>query len=191
MKTTLNKIRAHGPCAKGWKKLLKNLGKTEADDEPLAITTILDSNGLDDALWCLRAVDGYEREMRMYAVHCARSVQHLLTDARSIEAIDVAERHANGLATDEELAAARAAARGAASYAASSAAWGGLHGTLRVPLRFGLRGRLRVGLHGALRGTLRVPLRGTLRGRLRVPLLLKRRLICCAPCALKSNSVMR
>ena len=108
--TTLNKIRAHGPCTNGWAKLLRRLGKTQADDEPLAITTVLDSNGLDDALWCLRAVDGYQREMRLYAVWCARQVQHLMTDPRSLAALDVAERHANGAATDEELTAAGAAA---------------------------------------------------------------------------------
>ena len=123
MKTTLNKIRAHGPCIPGWEKLLRNLGKIKADDQPLAITTILESNGIDDALWCLRAVDGYQREMRLYAVDCARSVQHLMTDERSIAALDVAERHADGLATDQELAAARAAARAAAWYAAQGADW--------------------------------------------------------------------
>ena len=51
MKTTLNKIKTHGPCLDGWRKLLRGLGKTEADTEPLAITTILDINGLADALW--------------------------------------------------------------------------------------------------------------------------------------------
>jgi hypothetical protein len=127
MKTTLNKIRAHSPCGSGWTKLLRHLGKTQADDEPLAITTILDSNGLDDALWCLRAVDGHQREMRLYAVWCARQVQHLMTDQRLPAALDVAERHANGAATDDELSAARdaawAAARDAAWYAARDAAW--------------------------------------------------------------------
>lgn len=120
MKTTLNEIRAHGPCASGWSKLLKNLGKTQADDEPLAITTILDSNDLDDAMWCLRAVEGYQSEMRMYAVDCARSVQHWTKDSRSITAIDVAERHANGLATYEELFDAENAAIHALKDAASS-----------------------------------------------------------------------
>ena len=122
MYTTLNKIRACSPCNGGWKKLLKNLGKTKADDELLKITTILDSNGLDDALWCLRSVDGYQREIRLYAVDCARSVQHLLTDPRSIAAIDIAERHAYGKATDYELSAASAEAWSAASDAAWSAA---------------------------------------------------------------------
>ena len=122
MKTTLNKIRAHSPCANGWKKLLTNLGKTEADDEPLPLTTILESNGFDDALWCLRAVDGHEREMRLFAVECARGVQHLMTDKRSLDALDVATRFANNLATQAELDAARAAARDAAWAAAWDAA---------------------------------------------------------------------
>ena len=123
MQTTLNKIRAQSPCASGWSKLLGNLGKTRADDDPLAITTILESNGIEDALWCLRAVDGYQREMRLYAVDCARNVQHLMTDQRSIAALDVADRHAEGLATNEELAAAGAAAGDAARDAAGAVAW--------------------------------------------------------------------
>ena len=121
MKTTLNKIRAHSPCTAGWNKLLKNLGKTKADDEPLALKTILESNGLNDALWCLRAVDGHKRKMRLFAVECARGVQHLMMDKRSIDALDVAERYANGLATRAELTAAWAAARDAVMVAAMAA----------------------------------------------------------------------
>jgi hypothetical protein len=120
--TTLNKIRAHSPCADGWAKLLRHLGKTQTDDEPLALVTILDSKGLNDALWCLRACDGIDREARLYAVWCARQVQHLMTDPRSLAALDVAERHANAQATDDELAAASAAASAAAWAAASAAA---------------------------------------------------------------------
>ena len=121
MNTTLNEIRAHDPCADGWSKLLRHLGKTEADDEPLSLKTILDSNGFDDALWCLRAVPNCDREARLFAVWCARQVQHLMTDPRSIVALDVAERHANGDATDAELAAAEAAAWAAARAAAGDA----------------------------------------------------------------------
>ncbi len=123
MKTTLAAIREHGPCADGWAKLLRHLGKTSADAEPLMLLTILESNGLDDALWCLRAVDGHKREIRLFAVWCARQVQHMMDDRRSVSALDVAVRHANGTATDDELAAARAAAWGAARDAARDAAW--------------------------------------------------------------------
>ena len=118
MNTTLNQIRDESPCADGWKKLLAHLGKTKADDEAISILTILDSNGLDDALWCLRAVTGHDREIRLYAVWCARQVQHLMTDKRSLDALDVAERYANGLATADDLAAAIADA-----WSAASAAW--------------------------------------------------------------------
>jgi hypothetical protein len=121
--TTLNRIRSHGQCEDGWKKLLAHLGKTQADDEPLAITTILDGNGLDDALWCLRAVTGHDREIRLYAVWCARQVQHLITDPRSLRALDVAEAHAHGRATNAELDAAWVAAGDAAGDAAWDAAW--------------------------------------------------------------------
>jgi hypothetical protein len=80
-----------------------------------------------------------DRELRLFAVHCARSVQHLMTDPRSIAAIDVAERHANGQATDKELAAVRAAASDAAwsaSWAtASDAAWSASWATARDAAR--------------------------------------------------------
>lgn len=112
--TTLNRIRACSPCEQGWKKLLNNLGKTQADDELLPMATILDSNGLDDTLWCLRSCPEFDRLHRHFAVWCARQVQHLMTDKRSIAALDVAERHADGLVTDDALAAAREAAREAA-----------------------------------------------------------------------------
>ena len=120
MNTTLNRIRSHGPCADRWAKLLKGLGKTEADDKPLALTRILKVNGLEDAIWALRCIDD-QAQVRRYAVWCARQVQHLMTDPRSLAALDVADRHADKQATDEELAAAGAAA-GAAARAAAWAA---------------------------------------------------------------------
>jgi hypothetical protein len=127
MKTTLNKIRynpsGEKPCKPGWEKLIKTLGKTKADDEDLHLRTILDSNGLVDAVWCLRAVEDHDREIRLFAVWCARRVQHLMTDQRSLNAVDVSERYANEQASAEELKAARAAAGEAAGEAARAAAW--------------------------------------------------------------------
>lgn len=123
MKTTLNKIREYSPCPSGWKKLLTYIGKTEADYEPLSLLTILDSNGLDDALWCLRAVEGHDKEIRLYAVWCARQMQHVMTDQRSLDALDVAERYANGEATKSELKDAWYAARDAMAAARGAAAW--------------------------------------------------------------------
>jgi hypothetical protein len=59
-----------------------------------------------------------DRTLRKFAVWSPRQVQHLMTDPRSTHALDVADRHADGLATDEELAAARDAAWAAAWAAA-------------------------------------------------------------------------
>jgi len=68
-------------------------------------------------LWMANA----ERELRLFACWCVRNtplhdgrkVWDLLTDKRSRAAVEVAERYADGLATDDELAAAGAAARAA------------------------------------------------------------------------------
>jgi hypothetical protein len=78
-----------------------------------------------------------DRTLRLFAVWCARNTPladgrvtgDLLTDPRSLAALDVAERYAAGKATDEELAAARDAAWAAedawdaAGAAAQAAAW--------------------------------------------------------------------
>lgn len=133
--TTLNRIREYRPCAYGWEKLLHGLGKTRADDEPLPYGTILRINGLDDALWCCRAEPGYEKEWRLFTVWCARQVEHLLTDSRSIHAIDIAERYALGNATEDELGVASEAVRDvyrdAAGMAAGDAAWVAAQTTVR------------------------------------------------------------
>lgn len=63
-----------------------------------------------------------DRELRKFAVWSARQVQHLTTDPRSVAALDVAERYADGLATDEELAVAGAAAWAVARAAALAVA---------------------------------------------------------------------
>jgi hypothetical protein len=78
----------------------------------------------DWMLWFLLNADikVSDKALRLIAVRCAREVQHLMKDQRSIDALDVAERYANGEATDEELTAAWAAAWDAAGDAAWAAA---------------------------------------------------------------------
>ena len=122
MYTTLNQIRNHEPCSEGWAKLLHYLGKAKPDDELVAIETILISNGLDDALWCLRSLTGYEKVVRLLAVSFAREVSHLMTDPRSLAALNTAEAFANGQASVQDLDAARLAAYAVAHEASSLSA---------------------------------------------------------------------
>lgn len=120
MKTTLNQIRSEVPCAPGWEKLLRTLGKTKADDETLSLIQILDGNGLDDAIWCLKTVKGFDKEIRLFAVWCARQVQHLMLDERSIKAIDIAKKYANGGASHKKLYAAWKGAESATTFAVAA-----------------------------------------------------------------------
>ena len=86
----------------------------------------------DYLLWLLEKV-AYpdDRNLRLLAcrfirgtrVDTTRTVWDLLTDERSRSAVEVAERYAEGEATDEELEAAARAAWSAAQAAASSAEW--------------------------------------------------------------------
>ena len=130
--TTLNKIREHTPCEDGWTDLLKHLGKTKADDDVLKFSTIADSNGIDDAVWCLRSIcPEHDKEVRLFAADCAEAVLHVFEserpdDDRPRKAIEAARAYANGEISEGELAAASDAARDArdaAWAAAGDAAW--------------------------------------------------------------------
>jgi len=61
--TTLKEILKHDPCGKyckgkyGYTLLLKNLNKIDPDDDPLTVLQILESNGIEDAVWSLRCFD--------------------------------------------------------------------------------------------------------------------------------------
>jgi hypothetical protein len=110
-------IERWGPCYKPSRYIAESWRGTAAD--------ILDLKQVSpsDRLWvCLRTDLCSEKLMRLFAVWCARQVQHLMKDSRSIAALDVAERFANGQATKDELAAAGAAAGDAAGDAAWAAA---------------------------------------------------------------------
>ena len=124
--TTLKDIKAQHPCAMGWSKLLKSLNKTKEDNELLSFLSILKSNGLNDALWCLRALKDNDRAARLYAIWCARQVEHLDLTGVSRNINNISEQYANGNATFQELEAAWEAAgeaAGAAARAAVAAAW--------------------------------------------------------------------
>ena len=122
--TTLAAIRAASPCECGWKKLLAALGKTKADNEPLDLLTVLNSNGLDDALWVMSFAMPDGQLARHFRAWCAEQVLHIFEavrpgDRRVRDQIEMLRRDD---ATKAERAAADAAARAAARAAADTAA---------------------------------------------------------------------
>ena len=78
MITTLNKIRENSPCKNGWEKLLNSLDKTHADDDPLSLMHVLESNGIEDAIWCLCCFD--YREYCLFLADVAESVISIYKD---------------------------------------------------------------------------------------------------------------
>lgn len=121
---TLNDIRKQSPCEGGWRELLAHLGKTKADDTPVSLITILDSNGLDDAMWCFRALPAeYDPAIRLMLCNMVEPALKFVPEGedRPRQAIETARRHARGEASDKELGAAWDAAMGAAMDASMDA----------------------------------------------------------------------
>jgi hypothetical protein len=102
---TITDVRSWSPCYPPERYLAEGVTYTALD--------ILTDARIPDAdkLWCvLRPEVLDDKTLRLFAVWCARQIQHLMTDPRSITALDVAERFANCEATKDELDAAGAAA---------------------------------------------------------------------------------
>jgi hypothetical protein len=129
MKTfSIGDIRSWKPCYDPGRHLPEGWSGTALDI--LRMETIPPK----DRLWVV-CRDGLlsDKTLRLFAVWGARQVQHLMTDPRSLKALDVAEAFAHGKATQDQLkdsaaaawaaawAAARAAARATAAWA--DAAW--------------------------------------------------------------------
>ena len=138
--TTFNLLKLAGACGQtpgcgeGYDKLAAYLGgtKTYGKDTPIALTVVLDSNGLDDALWCARAVLPEEaavrdKQIRLLACDYAAGKDGWLLrlyeeqypgDTRPRQAIEVSRRYAMGTETAQEL---KATAKATAT--ARAAAW--------------------------------------------------------------------
>jgi hypothetical protein len=103
--TTLNKIDPKSLCFGSWQKLLAGLGKTEPDDDPLPLATILVICGLTDALIATESVPERIKDWRLFAVWCGRDALALTKDLRHNEfdnyVLQVCERYAHGMASKE------------------------------------------------------------------------------------------
>jgi hypothetical protein len=117
--TTLDLLHKANACAPRYKVLRAALGNDYPHDQPIDLLTILDRNGLEDALWALRAtVENCDKIAWLMAADFAELAlpiwQKYSSDRRPEMAIKAARDHANGLITSAAWAAAGAAAGDAA-----------------------------------------------------------------------------
>ena len=120
--TTLALLRQHNACKDRYTHLRKALGKGYGN-KPIAIVKILELNGLDDAIWALRAVPEEQasardllsrtfacRSVRETPLADGRRVWDLLEDERSRAAVVAAEDFIAGKISAKDMDAARYAA---------------------------------------------------------------------------------
>ena len=126
--TTLNKIRACSPCTSGWQTLLKHVGKDFDPDAEINLLTILQSNGVADMLWTLRATDqDSKRIASQLAIEFAEQALPIFEkrrpdDARPRNAIQAARDYLDGKISLKELQACRSHAADANAYSAAYSA---------------------------------------------------------------------
>ncbi len=120
MNIKLEDIKSHKPCISGWQKLIRSLDRrTEGD---VSLSHILDSNGIEDAIWCLRTLP--YRDQCLFRADVAELVVHLCNDEKPRQAIAAIRQWHKGEINDQELAAyADAYAATYAAYAAYAATY--------------------------------------------------------------------
>ena len=129
--TTLNLLKEAEACTSRYKVLCKALGgaKKYGYDSPIPIAFIIESNGLEDALWALRAASEEKlrnKIARLFAVGCAYRVlpnfeKNVPNDYRIRICLESSCLYAFEELTDQELSAAESAAWSAARSAWSAA----------------------------------------------------------------------
>jgi hypothetical protein len=122
--TTFNKLHEAGVCTEGYRKLAKYLGGVNeyGKDTPIPLDKIIESNGLQDTIWALRAtIEPPENLIIEFSCRCAEHVLHFYEDKYPDDKRPrLAMEAARVCLTDKSPAAATAAAR-AAARAASDA----------------------------------------------------------------------
>ena len=91
-----------------------------AGDKPIE-QVVAECHRGDWLIWLAKKCGVELQPLTLAKAHCANTVRHLMTDERSVKAVDVAIAFGEGRATRDELDAAADAAADAACYAAYAA----------------------------------------------------------------------
>ena len=139
---TLEALRKARACYEGYNKVVRMLQNSDfthedwirisyipfSHNQNISLLSILENNGLDDAMWALRCISDIDRDCRLFAVWCARQAPGIKDHVPSETLLSNCEAFAKGEITQIEMDAARGAAWGAAWGAASGEAWDAVSG---------------------------------------------------------------
>ena len=81
--TTFKKLHEHGACPEGYQKLARSLGGINkyGKDTLIPLDKIIESNGLPDTIWTLRATTESSENLPIeFACRCAEHVLHFYED---------------------------------------------------------------------------------------------------------------
>lgn len=129
LKTTLALLHKANACSAGLQTLTASLGSKWTDDKEISLKRILKSNGLDHAIWAMRATtEPCKRAIVLLSVDFAMEVlgnfeKAFPDDKRPREALQAASDFMDGKITLAQLEDKKSAARSAARSAAYSAAY--------------------------------------------------------------------
>ena len=110
-RAVLDHCRNPGPHVRGCWVVDALLGRETAVRTGLVTAADWQACGDPEPLLHYLKDKGDVRQWRLFAVACCRRIDPLITDERSRRAVDVAARHVEGAASDDELEAARTAAQ--------------------------------------------------------------------------------
>jgi hypothetical protein len=106
MKTTFQKIKDCKPCGDVWDQLI-SYHKPSSFNNEISIKEIIESNGLDDAIWALRAVDDTEA-LTLFSIDLAKFAlpvyeKYFPGDMRVRNYIDTCKKYVRGEISEKEL----------------------------------------------------------------------------------------
>ena len=94
---TLNQVKHKKSAMEGWDKVIDMNGGTKADfNAPFPLSTVLDLNGIEYAIWCFKCLPEHKSTLTKFALFCAKEVCMYADDKRVYDCINAGEEYLKG-----------------------------------------------------------------------------------------------
>ena len=101
---TLRLVQQHKPYSSMWKTLVKAHGGVSADfGKSFPLSTVLDSNSLEDTLWCFKCLPEYEAVFARFTLFLIRHAERYTNDKRVPYCKSIIKEYVKGEVSTDEL----------------------------------------------------------------------------------------